>query len=360
MRIAFFGLSLSSSWGNGHATTYRSLLKGLALGGHEVTFFERDVPWYAENRDGCRFDYCTLCFYDGLNGLAEQHGADVRGADAVIVGSYVPEAPQLVDWLQRVCQGALCFYDIDTPVTLEALGQGACEYLRLEQIDCFDVYFSFAGGPALERLAELGARRPLALYCSVDTTLYRPPEPGETPHWELGYMGTYAVDRQPAVERLLLEVARRRPDRPFAVAGPGYPDADRWPANVEWLSHVAPDAHRGFYGAQKFTLNVTRAAMVAMGHSPSVRLFEAAACGTCVISDRWPGLEEVLTPGEEVLLADSTVDVLELLDQVPERRRQAVSDAARARILREHSHLRRAEDLIGALRPPPEVRRAAP
>jgi spore maturation protein CgeB len=365
MHIVILGLSLSSSWGNGHATTYRSLVKGLALAGHEVTFLERDVPWYAANRDACEFPYCRLRFYESLESLARNHLAEIRRADAVIVGSYVPESIRLVDWLATRVGGTLCFYDIDTPVTLDALEHGGCEYLRADQIPVFDIYFSFSGGAALRLLADLGARRPRPLYCSVDTRLYRPLDAAEHARaaslgtWELGYMGTYAEDRQPTVERLLLDVARARPDRRFAVGGPNFPATDTWPDNVAWLPHVAPADHVAFYSRQRFTLNATRAAMVALGCSPSVRLFEAAACGTCIISDRWAGLEEVFEPGEEVLVADSTDDVLALLSSVPPERSAAIGRAARARVLREHSHRRRAEYLIGCLREPLELARVA-
>ncbi len=363
MHIVMFGLSFSSSWGNGHATTYRSLVKGLALSGQRVTFFERDVPWYADNRDMVRSEHGRLVLYDSLSSLVRDHAGDVASADAVIVGSYVPEGTRLVDWLSQTVRGPLGFYDIDTPVTLVALAQGRCEYLRLDQIPRFDVYFSFAGGRVLKRLAEAGARRPRALYCSVDTQLYRPVEPhrrGDAPaRWELGYMGTYAEDRQPAVERLLLDVARARPGSRFVIAGPGYPDRELWPGNVDWIPHVPPGEHRAFYGRQRFTLNATRAAMVDLGYSPSVRLFEAAACGCCIISDEWPGLEEVLEPGCEVLTAGGTGDVLAYLEGVSPARAASIGDAARARVLREHSHLRRAEHLIHCLHETRELDRVA-
>lgn len=351
MHIVIFGLALSSSWGNGHATTYRSLLKGLARGGHRVTFFERDVPWYAQHRDAGRFDYCRLHLYPDLDELAERHRSEVGRADAVIVGSYVPEGPRLIDWLERVVQGQLCFYDIDTPITLEKLARGDFEYLRADQLPRFDHYFSFAGGRVLERLAALGVRRPRPLYCSVDTELYRPAEREATvpPRWLLGYMGTYAEDRQPTVDALLVEVARRRPNDRFVIGGPNFPDAAAWPANVEWIPHVAPAEHRRFYADQAFTLNATRAAMVALGSSPSVRLFEAAACGCCIVSDAWPGLDEVLEPGREVQIATSTADVLGILERIGPAQRAEISRAARTRIEAEHSHLRRAEDLVASL-----------
>lgn len=359
MRIVVFGLALSSSWGNGHATTYRSLIKGLDACGHRATFFERDVPWYAANRDSERFDYCRLHFYCSLAELDEDHRGEISNADAVIVGSYVPEGPQLIDWLDAVVQGQLCFYDIDTPVTLESLSRGACEYLSLDQISRFDSYFSFAGGGALSRLSALGAQRPRPLYCSVDTDMYRPMDDSGGHRWQLGYMGTFAADRQDAVDALLLEVARRCPEQAFVIAGPGYEDTQQWPANVEWLPHVGPAEHRRFYADQAFTLNATRAAMVAIGWSPSVRLFEAAACGCCIVSDSWPGLEEVLEPGREVLVASTTDQVLEHLARMTPGQRAEMGRAARDRVLAEHSHLRRAEYLVNCLQEVTEVQRVA-
>lgn len=151
----------------------------------------------------------------------------------------------------------------------------------------------------------------------------------------------------------------RGPEQRFAIAGLGFPGTDAWPGNVEWLPHVAPAEHCAFYGRQRFTLNATRAAMVAIGCSPSVRLFEAAACATCIVSDRWAGLEEVLEPGEEVLVADDTDDLVALLEGVSPERAAAIGRAARPRILREHSHLRRAEYLVACLREPLEMQRVA-
>lgn len=80
------------------------------------------------------------------------------------------------------------------------------------------------------------------------------------------------------------------------VAGPNFPDVESWPANVRHLSHLAPDRHRAFYNEQRFTLNITCAEMAAMGYSPSVRLFEAGACGVPIISDTWRGWRRSLCP----------------------------------------------------------------
>src|SRR4051812_49151506 len=315
MKLVVLGLSLSSSWGNGHATTFRALLKAFAKRGHEILFLERDVPWYRNNRDIADPDYCRLEYYRSLEEL--WHWTDeIRSAETVIVGSYVPEGVAVGRFVQQTALGVTAFYDIDTPVTLAKLAAGDEEYLSADLIAGYDLYLSFTGGPTLRRLERTyGSPAARALYCSVDAEAYRP-RPGPQ-KWDLSYLGTYSADRQPTVERLLLEPARRAPHLRFCVAGPQYPSGIAWPPNVERIEHVPPAEHPGFYAASRFTLNVTRADMIAAGHSPSVRLFEAAACATPIVSDRWAGLDELFTPGREIVLADDAQAVLDLLAAPP-------------------------------------------
>lgn len=341
MKIVFCGLSITSSWGNGHATNYRALVRELSARGHEVLFLERDMPWYASHRDLPEPPWGRTALYDSLADL-ERHGADVAGADLVLVGSYVPEGVAVAAWVLERAGGAVAFYDIDTPITLGKLRDGDAEYLSPELVGRFDLYLSFTGGPTLRVLEEeFGARRALAFYCLVDPEAYRPLQ--ETPYWDLGYLGTYSDDRQPVLERLLLQPARRLSESNFAVAGPQYPEEIEWPENVERIEHVAPSDHPGFYASQRFTLNVTRARMRKAGWSPSVRLFEAAACAVPVISDRWDGLEEIFTPGEEILVADSADDIVHYLTETGEDKRLALGERARARVLAEHTAERRCE-----------------
>ena len=343
MKLVVLGLSLSSSWGNGHATTFRALLSAFAARGHEVLFLERNKPWYAANRDLAEPDFCRLAYYDELADL-EGWRAEVAGADAVMVGSYVPDGVDVGRWVQRHARGVTCFYDIDTPVTLAKLARGDHEYLTPELIPGYDIYFSFTGGPTLDRLEqEFGSPQALALYCSVDTGRYRPLDIAQ--RWDLSYLGTYSPDRQPTLEKLLIQPARACPDRRFVVAGPQYPADIDWPANVERIDHLPPADHPEFYAASRFTLNVTRADMIAAGWSPSVRLFEAGACGTPIISDKWPGIDEVFVPGAEIILADSEPDVIAALS----RPAGEIGSAAREAVLAHHSAARRAEQLEGDL-----------
>lgn len=344
LRIVVIGLSLSSSWGNGHATTYRALLKALAQRGHSLLFLERDTDWYAANRDLPDPSWCTLAFYRSLAGL-QGWSQQISEADAVIVGSYVPDGIAIGGLVQRVAGGVTAFYDIDTPVTLAALARGNCTYLSPGLIPGYDLYLSFTGGPTLDVLERsFGAPRACALYCSADTDAYRPE--GRQKRWDLSYLGTYSPDRQDTLATLLIEPAKRLPDMRFVVAGPKYPGGIDWPANVERIEHVGPHEHAAFYDTSRWTLNVTRADMIRAGYSPSVRLFEAAACGTAIVSDRWPGIETFFENGRSIMLATTADDVVDVLTAQQASR---IGTAARQVVLEGHSAHHRAAELEGLL-----------
>jgi spore maturation protein CgeB len=343
VRLVVLGLSLSSSWGNGHATTFRALLEAFSKRRHEILFLERDVPWYRNQRDVTDPSYCRLEFYDDLAGL-DRWRNEVARADAVMVGSYVPQGVEVARWVQGNAEGVTAFYDIDTPVTLAKLERGDFEYVSPEVIPGYDVYLSFTGGPTLRHIEQrYGSPAARPLYCSVDTDKYQPLDVAT--RWDLSYLGTYSDDRQPTVERLLNAAARALPHRRFCVAGPQYPDTINWPANVERVEHVPPAEHPSFYAASRFALNVTRADMIKAGWSPSVRLFEAAACATPVISDVWEGLSDLLEPGREILLAQTTDDVIAALEGMSDAQSRTIGEAARTRVLAEHTAGHRAAEL---------------
>ena len=344
MKFVILGLSITSSWGNGHATTYRALLKELSALGHDILFLEQDVPWYAGNRDLEHPDFCSLGLYPSLEGLQQQYRQEVAEADVVIVGSYVPRGVEVGNWVMQTAKGLTAFYDIDTPVTLAKLERGDYEYLDPEVIKKYDLYLSFTGGPVLDRLEQqYGTPRARALYCSVDPGSYYP-EPSEK-QWQLGYLGTYSEDRQPTLEQLLIKPAAEYPQGRFVVAGPQYPADISWPSNVQRIEHLPPAEHRKFYNSQQYTLNVTRQDMIKAGYSPSVRLFEAAACGVPIISDPWPGLESFFVPGEDILVSRSTSETLDYLVNFPDVDRTELAARARARVLSAHTAAHRAAEL---------------
>jgi spore maturation protein CgeB len=344
LSYVFLGLSITSSWGNGHATTYRALLRALAARGHRVLFLERDLPFYAGSRDEAALPQGATALYGSVEELKDRFAGAVREADLVVVGSFVPEGASIGEWITDEARGRSAFYDIDTPITLRKLAEGEHEYLTPALVPRYDLYLSFTGGPTLARLERgYGAVRARPLYCAVDPDIHHP-EPAAA-LWDLGYLGTYSEDRQGALERLLIEPARLLPRSSFAVAGAQYPADIEWPGNVSHAEHLPPDAHRSYYSAQRFTLNVTRRDMAEAGFSPSVRLFEAAACGVPIVSDVWPGIETFFRPGEEILLASTTEDVLRLLCDMSESARAAVGHRARQRVLAEHTAAHRAEVL---------------
>ncbi len=344
LNIVILGLSITSSWGNGHATVYRSLVRALTRRGHPVLFLERDVPWYAANRDLPDPPFGRTELYQSVDELQQRYEATIRSADLVIVGSYVPDGVTIGQWVCRNTEGVAAFYDIDTPVTLAKLRRGDHEYLTPELIRDYHLYLSFSGGPILQRIErEYGSPMARPLYCCFDPELYCPE--AVAPTWDMGYMGTYSDDRQPRVESLMLEPARQWAKGRFIVAGPQYPDAIQWPANTRRIEHLPPAQHPWFYNRQRFTLNITRDEMIQAGYSPSVRLFEAAACGTPIISDMWDGLNHFFEIGREILVAQDAEDSLRYLRDMPDGQRVAIGLRARQRVLTHHTAAHRAAQL---------------
>ncbi len=343
LRFIVLGLSITSSWGNGHATTYRSLLPALARRGHQVLFLERDMPWYASPRDLRTLPGVPIALYDSIGDLRSRFGHDLLHADVILLGSYVPEAKQIGAWLTRHARGVVAFYDIDTPITIAALeAHRPCAYVSRSLLQRYDLYLSFSGGPALRRLEALGARRARPLYCAVDPDQHLPVI--QPARWDLGYLGTYADGRQPALRTFLLDQAAEGRGR-FVVAGSLYPQGMSWPDAVDRIEHLPPTDHSAFYSAQRFTLNLTRADMRRLGYSPSVRLFEAASCGATIITDVWDGLSSFFVPFAEVLPAGSRDEVESYLRDLTDTARRRIGEQARQRILACHTADQRAHTL---------------
>lgn len=345
MKIMIYGLTVTSSWGNGHATTYRSLLKALAARGHTIHFVEKDVEWYRSNRDLPAPEFCSVHFYEDWAESAPGLLALSADADAVVIGSYFPDAIAATEALAQRRTCPVLFYDIDTPVTVAALRtQGRTGYLDAALIPTYAAYLSFTGGPLLHEVEQrFGALHAVPFYCSVDPQLYRQTPPRPEFSCDLSYLGTYAADRQPKLLALLDAPAVQLPESRFLVAGPQYPAAIAWQPNVARITHLAPPEHPAFYSSSRFTLNLTRDDMVAAGYSPSVRLFEASACGAAILSDPWPGLDEFLTPGAEVLLPKDASEVADILQHLSDAERLGMGQRARERILAEHTSTHRAE-----------------
>ncbi len=345
MKLTLFGLTLSSSWGNGHATPYRAILRALHRRGHRVVFYEKDVEYYALRRDFTSCDYCDLVLYPAWDQVRSRALADAADSDVVLCASYCPQGARIADAVLDLARPLRVFYDLDTPITLSGLEQGDLDYLRRDQIRAFDLYLSFTGGGILAELEQRwGARLARPLYGCVDPEVHARVPARREYECALSYMGTYASDRQQQLEALFLEPARQRPAEQFVLAGSLYPWQWSWPENVRRLEHVPPDEHCTLYSSSRLTLNLTRRSMARFGYCPSGRFFEAAACGTAILSDRWPGLETFFSR-EEIFLADSTEDVLRVL-ACPDAVLARKAARARQRTLEEHTGAHRAEQML--------------
>jgi spore maturation protein CgeB len=346
MKLVIFGLTISSSWGNGHATLWRGLVRSLARRGWQVVFFEKDVPYYAGARDLHEIDGGELVLYDDWEGVRPLAARHVAEADVALVTSYCPDGVAAGDLVASSNGPLKAFYDLDTPVTLSRLDRGEqTGYIGPRGLTDFDLVLSYTGGAALDQLAtRLGARLVRPLYGHVDPTVHRPAAPRDVYRADFSYIGTYAEDRQDALVELFVTPARTLPDRRFVIAGALYPPDFPWTDNIFFVRHLPPEEHAPFYSSSRLTLNITRRAMAGMGWCPSGRLFEAAACGAAIVSDSWPGLEEFFDPGSELIVAGSADDAIAALG-IADTEISRIGANARERVLAEHTSDRRAVEL---------------
>ena len=350
MKIVIFGLSISSAWGNGHATTFRALCKALHDRKHNVVFYEHNTEWYEHNRDLQDPHYCRLRIFEHWREILSEVRAELKEADVAVVGSYFPDGIAALNEVLDSNVSVKAFYDIDTPITMCLLRrEGKTDYLLRRHLAELDIYFSFTGGPILQELeSDFGVPLAAPLYCSVDPEKYYCRPPISEFQCDLSYLGTYAPDRQPKVEELLCRPAEGLPQRKFIVAGAQYPESTGWPDNVERIIHLNPQHHADLYCSSRLVLNVTRRQMVMAGYSPSVRLFEAAACGATMISDNWAGLEDFFVPGREILLPQNAEAVCGYLAEADSELRR-IGRAAQERVLAAHTNAIRAQEFERAV-----------
>jgi spore maturation protein CgeB len=349
LRFVVFGLTASSTWGNGHATLWRGLAAALARRGHRLTFFEKDEPWYASHRDLGELPGGELHLHPGLPAAREQAARALEGADVAMVTSYCADADVATELVLASGAPVRAFYDLDAGVTLARLDAGEpVPWLPPDGLAAFDLVLSFTGGRTLRAMVErLGARRAEALFGFADPAVHRPAPAVDAFRGDCSYLGTYAPGRQAGLEALFLGPAARSPERTFVLAGAMYDGAFPWRPNVRWVRHLEPALHPAFFCSSPLTVNVTRPEMAAVGHCPSPRLFEAAGCGVPVLSDPFPGVEDFFTPGEEVLVArdaDEAAAAVALPREVLAR----VGRRARERFLAEHTADARARELVAA------------
>jgi spore maturation protein CgeB len=337
MKLVIFGLSISSSWGNGHATLWRGLCAALAKRGHRVVFFERDLPYYASHRDFLELPGGELILYENWLDVTKTGLRHLSDCDVAMVTSYCPDAIAASEMVLD-SRAVRCFYDLDSPVTLDRQECGLpVDYIGDRGLADFDLVLSYAGGLALDRLRDrLGARAVAPLFGSVDPNVHHPAKPEERYLADLSYLGTHAADRDLALRTLFVEPAKRFPGRRFVMGGAMYDDSFPWQPNICFMSHVPSSDHPAFFCSAKLNLNVTRRPMAENGYCPSGRLFEAAACGAAVLTDDWAGIDRFFEPGLEILVASNTDEAISALDYSPEKLAM-IGRAARERTLAQHT-----------------------
>lgn len=356
LNIVFFGSSLTSSYWNGAATYYRGLLRALAQRGHRITFMEPDAFDRQKHRDIPDPPYARVIVYQPTPEAVESALSLASGADIVVKASGVGVMDSLlehgvVDLRSRSTR--VIYWDVDAPATLERLNASTNDPLR-DLLPRFDMVLTYGGGdPVVEGFMRLGARRCEPVYNALDPQEHYPVLPERPLQSDLMFLGNRLPDRDDRVEEFLFKPARLLPRRRFLLGGSGW-EAQPMPANIECLGHVSTRVHNSLYASALVSLNISRRSMAAMGYSPATRVFEAAGCAACLMTDSWKGIEQFLTPKKEVLVASSGEQVAELLDSLTLEQARRIGQAARRRVLAEHTYSHRAlqvERLLDAVRP---------
>lgn len=351
MKIAFYGSSLLSSYWNGAATYYRGLLHALAQRGHRITFYEPDAFDRQQHRDIDPPDWACSVVYPATPGAVREVLREARGADVVVKanGVGVFDRELLEGILREAREDALTVYwDVDAAATLDEMRRDVDHPVRraLPQID---MVFTYGGGaPVVEAYRAFGARECVPIYNALDPASHHPVPPHPAFAGDLAFLGNRLPDREARVEEFFLRAAGLLPEKRFLIGGSGWHDK-AMPANVRAIGHVGTGSHNAFNCTPRSVLNVARDSMAHVGFSPATRVFEAAGAAACLITDAWEGIEQFLKPDEEVLVARDGRDVADHLAGLTKTRAAEIGEAARRRVLAEHTYELRAAEVDAAL-----------
>lgn len=340
MKIAFYGSSLLSSYWNGAATYYRGLIHALAARGHEVTFYEPDAFGRQERRDIEPPDWCRVVVWqpdaEGLSTVA----AEAARADLVVKASGVGVLDEeiLAAVMESARPGALrVFWDVDAPATLADLAADPDQPLA-RALPTLDGVLTYGGGAAIEaEYRERGARDCVSIFNALDPTTHHPVPPDPRYGCDLAFLGNRLPDREARVRTFLFEPAHALPDLTFLLGGAGW-EQGSVPPNLRVLGHVPTAEHNAFNCTPRAVLNISRESMATRGFSPATRIFEAAGAAACIITDAWEGIETILAPGREIIVARDGADVAEAMRTLTPERAREIGEAAQARVLAEHTY----------------------
>jgi spore maturation protein CgeB len=354
VKLVLFGSSLVSAYWNGAATYYRGICRAMHARGHYIVFVEPDLYERQQHRDlveDPEYAEVRVCHtWDDLERELER----ARGADLIAkcsgVGGWDMELARGVLGL-RSPRTRVAFWDVDAPQTLAAANaespndSGSFRSLIPE----YDLILLYGGGPPVQAsYARLGARRSHLVYNAVDPDAYYPVSADRARACDLLFMGNRMPDREARVHELFFRAASLAPDLSFVLGGNGWGDCSL-PPNVRWIGHVPTGEHRVWNCSARMVLNINRADMAATGYSPPTRVFEAAGCASCVITDRWDGISTFFEPGAEILVATTADDIVAHLRESSPPRAHEIGAAARRRVLRDHTYTARAAELEAVL-----------
>lgn len=360
MRIAFYGSSLLSSYWNGAATYYRGLISELHCRGYHTTFYEPDAFGRQQHRDFDPPSWAQVCVYPATGDGLKEVVAQAEQADIVIKASGVGvfDEELLAGVVEASRPGALrIFWDVDAPATLADMAVASDHPVR-RALPSLDLVLTYGGGPpVVEAYERFGAARCVPVYNALDPATHHPVDRDKRFAADLAFLGNRLPDREARVGEFFLKAATLQPSKRFLIGGNGW-DTKDMPANVHQIGHVYTREHNAFNASPLSVLNIARDSMAATGYSPATRVFEAAGAGACLITDQWAGLELFLRPEEEVLVARDGADVAAYLDTLTLGRARAIGDAARRRILAEHTYARRGAQVDSLLRTAAAAKRA--
>jgi len=344
MNIAFFGSSLVSAYWNGAATYYRGVLRNLAERGHRITFYEPDAFERQQHRDIPDPDWARVVVYPATEEAAWRCLEEARGSDLVVKASGVGVFDELLEKGVldiRRSDGLCAFWDVDAPATLDRMESDPEDRFRA-LVPRYDLILTYGGGdPVVDAYRSFGARDCVPVYNALDSTTHHPVEPDPRFEADLGFLGNRLPDREARVEEFFLNAAAKLPEKTFLLGGSGWADKGM-PANVRYMGHVYTRDHNAFNCTPLAVLNISRESMARYGFSPATRVFEAAGAGACLITDEWVGIEMFLEPGSEVLVARDGAQVAEHLRELTPERARRIGEAARRRVLSEHTYAHRA------------------
>jgi spore maturation protein CgeB len=349
--IAFFGSSLVSAYWNGAATYYRGIVRAMHARGYDITFYEPDAYDRQRHRDIEDPDWARVVVYSPVESCALDALKAARAADIVVKTSGVGVLDEFLEQavVQQKRSGSLAiFWDVDAPATLDRLAANESDPFRA-LVPQYDLVLTYGGGqPVVDGYRAVGARACVPIYNALDPATHYPVPADGRFEADLGFLGNRLPDREARVEAFFLTAAERLPAHRFLLGGNGWHDK-RMPANVTYAGHVYTRDHNAFNCTPKAVLNISRESMARYGFSPATRVFEAAGAAACLITDAWEGLELFLEPEREVLVAQDGDEVARLVGDLDPARARRLGNAARQRVLAQHTYDHRAIQLESVL-----------